>query len=137
LLVQNALKKLLKFGKVANFVGYDALNDFFPTYTLFPNPECDNRTCRDWVKKMMSISSEKEDVVAIAALPAVQHEDGDNWGIEVVDDVEKEVTKQVDVLYGSGLQHKYDATKEKVSKNDFVKVDDESVDDLAAALSGL
>lgn len=59
-LVQNALKQLLKFGSVSNFVGYDALNDFFPRYTLKPNPECDNRHCREWAVKRHGQSAEME-----------------------------------------------------------------------------
>lgn len=44
-LVQNALKYLLKFGQVSNYLGYNALLDFFPTMTLKPNDTCDNKYC--------------------------------------------------------------------------------------------
>ena len=44
-LVQNALKYLLKFGKVSRYLGYNALLDFFPTMTLKPNEECADSFC--------------------------------------------------------------------------------------------
>jgi ubiquitin-like modifier-activating enzyme 5 len=46
LLVQNALKYLLRFGKVSFFVGYSAISDFFPSYAMGPNQECGNSDCR-------------------------------------------------------------------------------------------
>jgi ubiquitin-like modifier-activating enzyme 5 len=45
LLVQNALKYMLKFGVVSDYLGYNALSDFFPQYTMRPNPTCDNADC--------------------------------------------------------------------------------------------
>jgi ubiquitin-like modifier-activating enzyme 5 len=44
--VQNALKRLLRFGKVSFYLGYSALSDFFPSYFMGPNPECSNNHCR-------------------------------------------------------------------------------------------
>ncbi|CAK5113915.1 unnamed protein product [Meloidogyne enterolobii] len=46
LLVQNALKFLLNFGQVTNFLGYNALVDFFPQETIRPNPLCEDKNCR-------------------------------------------------------------------------------------------
>merc|ERR1719353_435113 len=45
-LAQATLKHLLHFGEVSNFLGYDALGDFFPTYNMSPNPDCGNSWCR-------------------------------------------------------------------------------------------
>ncbi len=140
-MVQNALKKLLKFGTVANFVGYDALNDFFPTYTLRPNPECDNRKCRAAVSSHAEKATESS-VVATAVAAPVVHEDGNDWGIEVEDteepDAEQKRAQQLQQkLKGAGLEQKYDATKEKVAEGDLVQVGDESVDELSAALAAM
>merc|ERR1739844_658866 len=44
-LVQNTLKKLLKFGKVSHYLGYNAMEDFFPSMSLKPNPRCDDANC--------------------------------------------------------------------------------------------
>ncbi|CAG0901155.1 unnamed protein product, partial [Cyprideis torosa] len=46
LLVQNALKFLLGFGSASEYLGYNALNDFFPTWTPKPNPSCEDSHCR-------------------------------------------------------------------------------------------
>ena len=37
---------LLKFGTVTQYVGYNALSDFFPSWAMKPNPLCDNQDCR-------------------------------------------------------------------------------------------
>ncbi|KAG5509127.1 hypothetical protein JKF63_06136 [Porcisia hertigi] len=42
---QNALKYLLQFGEVSEYVGYDAMRDFFPRVELKANPECRNAVC--------------------------------------------------------------------------------------------
>eukprot|EP01012_Entosiphon_sulcatum_P039924 TRINITY_DN5344_c0_g1_i1.p2 TRINITY_DN5344_c0_g1~~TRINITY_DN5344_c0_g1_i1.p2 ORF type:complete len:381 (-),score=79.48 TRINITY_DN5344_c0_g1_i1:65-1207(-) len=44
-LAQNVLKYLLKFGAVTDYLGYDALQDHFPTLPLRPNPDCTNAWC--------------------------------------------------------------------------------------------
>jgi ubiquitin-like modifier-activating enzyme 5 len=44
-LVQNALKYLLKFGKVSHYLGYNALLDYFPTMCLKPNETCSDSFC--------------------------------------------------------------------------------------------
>lgn len=46
LLVQNTLKYLLDFGTVGYYLGYNALDDFFPTWPMKPNPSCSNNACR-------------------------------------------------------------------------------------------
>ena len=40
LLVQNTLKFLLDFGDVSHYLGYSALKDFFPQYSMKPNSAC-------------------------------------------------------------------------------------------------
>ncbi|KAH8620794.1 putative ThiF family [Trypanosoma vivax] len=44
-LAQNALKYLLNFGTVSEYIGYDAMRDFFPSVKIKANPECRNATC--------------------------------------------------------------------------------------------
>jgi len=46
-LVQNALKFLLHFGQVSHYLGYNAMEDFFPTMILKPNPNCDDTYCKE------------------------------------------------------------------------------------------
>lgn len=45
-LVQNALKYLLNFGDVSYYLGYNAMQDFFPKMILKPNPNCEDSYCR-------------------------------------------------------------------------------------------
>ena len=37
---------LLGFGQVSDYLGYNALSDFFPTMSLKPNEQCDDCHCR-------------------------------------------------------------------------------------------
>ncbi len=140
LLVQNTLKKLLKFGRVANFVGYDALNDFFPIYTLRPNPECDNARCREWATRVVAggwSAADEETGAATAPAAAVVHEDGNDWGIEMEAEEEPKIDSTKESI--PGLERNYDATREVARKEDLVRAGEEgeSLEDLAAALKGL
>lgn len=40
MLVQNTLKYLLGFGQVSYYLGYNAMNNYFPSDIVRPNPEC-------------------------------------------------------------------------------------------------
>lgn len=60
LLVQNALKRLLSFGKVADYVGYQALQDFFQLDSLKPNPDCSSNWCCERQKEWKEKEKEKE-----------------------------------------------------------------------------
>ncbi|KAH8303166.1 hypothetical protein KR059_002489 [Drosophila kikkawai] len=81
-LVQNALKYLLNFGEVSDYLGYNALNDFFPKMTLKPNPQCDDRNCLLRQKEFQARPKPvqvKEEVVSDEPLHATNE-----WGIELV-----------------------------------------------------
>ncbi|KAH9498774.1 Ubiquitin-like modifier-activating enzyme 5 [Bulinus truncatus] len=83
-LVQNVLKYLLGFGQVSYYLGYNALQDFFPTMRMKPNAQCDDSHCR----KQQQLFQERE-----AAKPKVEeetveelaavHEDNE-WSIEIL-----------------------------------------------------
>uniref|UniRef100_A0A6B2L6P5 Ubiquitin-like modifier-activating enzyme 5 n=1 Tax=Arcella intermedia TaxID=1963864 RepID=A0A6B2L6P5_9EUKA len=45
LLIQNVLKYLLEFGEVSDYLGYNALRNYFPSYTMKPNVDCSNKFC--------------------------------------------------------------------------------------------
>ncbi|CAF1315594.1 unnamed protein product [Rotaria sordida] len=83
-LVQNTLKYLLKFGRVSNYVGYNALEDHFLILTLKPNDDCDDSYCR---KRQLEIQLNP---IVIEENPQqttteVVHESNE-WGIELVSD---------------------------------------------------
>lgn len=84
MLVQNTLKYLLNFGEVSDYLGYNAMNDFFPRMSLKPNTQCDDRHCQERQKeyqarpKVIAEESVLEDDTPL-------HETNE-WGIELVDD---------------------------------------------------
>ncbi|XP_017770620.1 PREDICTED: ubiquitin-like modifier-activating enzyme 5 [Nicrophorus vespilloides] len=85
-LVQNVLKYLLKFGTVTEYLGYNALNDFFPTMSLKPNEQCDDTNCiirqkeyKEKVANTISIVEEEE-------IPDTPVHESNEWGIVLVDE---------------------------------------------------
>lgn len=84
LLVQNALKYLLEFGTTGYYLGYNALQDFFPSDSMKPNPECDNSFCvrRQHEYKEYLKTKPKEEKIVEEVKPVV-HEDNE-WGITLV-----------------------------------------------------
>ncbi|KMZ76214.1 Ubiquitin-like modifier-activating enzyme 5 [Zostera marina] len=96
LLVQNALKFLLKFGHVSPYLGYNALKDFFPTMSMKPNLQCSNNSCLDRQREYVSRKPErdaaakaKEAEMLSEAVETALHLDNE-WNISIVgdDDVE-------------------------------------------------
>ncbi|CAB1340694.1 unnamed protein product [Coregonus sp. 'balchen'] len=90
ILVQNVLKYLLKFGTVSHYLGYNAMQDFFPTMAMKANPTCDDRHCRkqqdDYKKKE---AERPKKVVEEVVEEEVVHEEND-WGIELVSEQTEE-----------------------------------------------
>lgn len=137
-LVQNTLKYLLKFGSVTYYLGYNAMQDFFPTMTMKPNPQCDDRFCvkqqQVYQEKLASMpkEEEKEDKEE-----EIVHEDND-WGISLVDESEdlREDTKLQDL--STGLQYAYTKpaeTNEEESKSENTEGGGEqNLEDLMSAL---
>ena len=84
LLVQNALKYLLKFGTVSHYLGYNALLDFFPTMQMKPNVDCDDVWCQKCQNRFQSEEKMKpvEPECEQEDEPSVENE----WGIEIVED---------------------------------------------------
>uniref|UniRef100_A0A0E0G712 Ubiquitin-like modifier-activating enzyme 5 n=1 Tax=Oryza nivara TaxID=4536 RepID=A0A0E0G712_ORYNI len=87
LLVQNALKYLLKFGQVSPYLGYNSLKDYFPTMEMKPNPQCSNPACVQRQSKPArdAAAKAKMEAEASAADECPVHLDND-WNISVVDD---------------------------------------------------
>ncbi|CAL4123263.1 unnamed protein product [Meganyctiphanes norvegica] len=87
MLVQNVLKYLLKFGKVSYYLGYNALEDFFPTMIVRPNPQCEDNWCRKRQTEFAAreAAKPKEEKKEEVKEEEVVHEDND-WGICLVDE---------------------------------------------------
>ncbi|XP_066919460.1 ubiquitin-like modifier-activating enzyme 5 [Clytia hemisphaerica] len=86
-LVQNTLKYLLKFGTVSYYLGYNAMQDFFPTMTMKPNPHCDESFClkRQQAYQEKLATQPKEEDVKETEEEEIVHEDNE-WGISLVDE---------------------------------------------------
>lgn len=88
-LVQNALKYLLNFGEVSYYLGYNAMQDFFPKMILKPNPNCDDKYCKERQQEYLlkpKLEPEDEEIVEDKPL----HEDNE-WGISLVDEEDQQV----------------------------------------------
>jgi len=142
ILVQNALKYLLGFGKVSNYLGYNAMADFFPLDTMRPNPECPNSFC---VKHQQIYQVKlKEEASKQVAQPVKEeskkpkHEENE-WGITVVSDsVEVKEQPQTSDHIPRGTEFSYTVEKPKVSAADTVQADDNvDLSDLMSQLKSL
>ncbi|KAH8276592.1 hypothetical protein KR044_004720 [Drosophila immigrans] len=142
LLVQNALKYLLNFGEVSDYLGYNALNDFFPKMTLRPNTQCDDRQC---LLRQQEFQARPKPVVVVeeAVSDEPLHASND-WGIELVAEdapaVEATTNKSADVA--TGLRLAYEAPdKEETSSTEAAvtttAASEASLDDLMAQMKSM
>lgn len=141
LLVQNSLKYLLEFGKVSPYLGYNALDDFFPTWSMKPNPDCDDKFCKerqlDFKKQqeLDKLKPTKETEILEVPEPSTENE----FGIEIVESHQEEDSG---LQVTRGLQFAY--SKGKTSVQDDVPIDsnvetveastEESIEELMAKL---
>jgi ubiquitin-like modifier-activating enzyme 5 len=120
-LVQNALKHLLNFGEISDFLGYNALQNFFPSYTMKPNPTCSNQDCvkasvahKEYLILNPPVIQQKEEDAK------VMHEDN-QWGITLESSSDMPLPSQTDLP--EGIQYKFevfDQTDRKIDWIDFV-----------------
>lgn len=93
LLVQNALKFLLRFGEVTNYLGYASKVDYLPKYTMRPNPECPSRYCRE-LQEFYSINPKRlKETIEEVKEDIGTHEENE-WGIVVEGGGEQETTEK-------------------------------------------
>ncbi|XP_067910539.1 ubiquitin-like modifier-activating enzyme 5 isoform X2 [Heterodontus francisci] len=92
LLVQNVLKYLLGFGSVSYYLGYNAMQDFFPTMAMKPNPNCDDRSCRHQQEEYKKKEATRPKQQLVEEDEQIVHESND-WGIELVSEMSKEELK--------------------------------------------
>lgn len=103
-LVQNTLKFLLNFGDVTYYLGYNALQDFFPTMTLRPNPNCDDSYCRQRQQEYQAKPKVEKPLVEIEDTKPL-HEDNE-WGISLVDESEHQEEEDTKLAH-PGLKQAY------------------------------
>ncbi|XP_037503932.1 ubiquitin-like modifier-activating enzyme 5 [Rhipicephalus sanguineus] len=140
-LVQNTLKYLLKFGTVSHYLGYNALQDFFPTMQMKPNSQCDDSFC---------IQRQKEYQVREAAKPPpepveeqkeeVVHEDNE-WGICLVSETpadEESCAKNTVPGLAPGIQLAYTVPgPQKVEDTEVAAESEQTLEELMAQMKSL
>lgn len=143
MLVQNTLKYLLGFGEVSDYLGYNALIDFFPRMTLRPNAQCDDQWCvrrqaefraKPVVERAQEVVEEREEL----------HEEN-LYGIELVADDQPtasiEITASTEARGEAvaGLRYAYDAPDRVVFDERAVeaKSDEVSLDELMAQMKSM
>merc|ERR1712020_204871 len=73
-LVQNTLKYLLHFGDVSDYLGYNAMTDFFPRMTMRPNADCDEFYCRDRQKNVYQSRRAKKETRSIITVSCIERD---------------------------------------------------------------
>ncbi len=160
MLVQNVLKYLLDFGQTSYYLGYNAMNNFFPSAIVRPNAEC---VCRPCVARQKEYQGEYKWSPQVWQSPeelarlnqAVTHEDNE-WGIECEstevennnnaddnnNDKKSTTNDDNETGIGKGLKFAY-AKKDNSSKSNnnegtsVVTDESQSLDDLMSQLEGL
>ncbi|KAM6338461.1 ubiquitin-like modifier-activating enzyme 5 isoform 1-T1 [Podargus strigoides] len=92
ILVQNVLKYLLNFGTVSYYLGYNAMQDFFPTMAMKPNPQCSDQNCRKQQENYKKKEAARPSQEVIEQEEEIVHEDND-WGIELVSEMSEDELK--------------------------------------------
>ncbi|XP_021061758.1 ubiquitin-like modifier-activating enzyme 5 [Mus pahari] len=142
ILVQNVLKFLLKFGTVSFYLGYNAMQDFFPTMFMKPNPQCDDKNCRkqqeEYKKRAAALPTQEAEPQEEAE---VVHEDNE-WGIELVSEVSEEELKNSSgpiPTLPEGITVAYTVPKKTEDSASEVTVEDsgESLEDLMAKMKNM
>ncbi|XP_038047137.1 ubiquitin-like modifier-activating enzyme 5 [Patiria miniata] len=138
LLVQNTLKYLLGFGSVTHYLGYSALQDFFPTMSMKPNPACDDSFCGKRQEEFQRKEALRPKTVEVVKEEEIVHESND-WGISLVDESSVDDLKtQPAPELASGLSYAYDKPDETTKDSDEVVADtDQSLDELMAQMKSL
>jgi len=135
-LVQNSLKFLLKFGKVSHYLGYNAMEDFFPSMRMRPNDQCDEYYCRKRqaeYQAMLAARPKVEEVVVVEE--AVVHEDNE-WGISCVEEDAGE--EQGSTALVSGVSLAYAPKAREVGEEGAVEENEgESLEELMAKMGKL
>lgn len=129
MLIQNTLKYLLKFGDVSYYLGYNALNDFFPQMRMRPNPNCDDRFClkrqEEYQSKLAESNLDNQQYQKKAETEEIVHEENE-WNISVVDESTNdsvgidptEVSKGIRFAYDKPDAHIDSAVSEKDAFDD-------------------
>ncbi|CAG5896028.1 unnamed protein product [Menidia menidia] len=139
LLVQNVLKYLLKFGTVSYYLGYNAMQDFFPSMTMKANPQCNDRHCRTQQGEYKKKEAERPKVEIVQEEEEVVHEDND-WEIELVaeeTDAELEAASGTVPDLPEGITVAYTIPAQDNTSGETVEETEQSLEDLMAQMKKL
>lgn len=136
------LKYILSFGEVSDYLGYNAMIDFFPKMSLKPNIQCSDRYCKIRQNEY-NARPKVEKVTETKADDAVVHSDN-VYGIELVseEDAEDEPsssTKFPSPNIATGLKLAYDApdTTTSATEPDTTTNDETSLEELMAQMKSI
>ncbi|XP_014603493.1 PREDICTED: ubiquitin-like modifier-activating enzyme 5 [Polistes canadensis] len=133
-LVQNALKFLLNFGDVTCYLGYNALQDFFPTMTLKPNPNCADNYCRQRQQEYQAKPKVEKPVEKITDTKTL-HEDNE-YGISLVEEYEEEEKEENVELVNIGLKQAY-TIEPTNSENEVANTSELSLEELMQQMKSI
>ncbi|KAL6254227.1 hypothetical protein P5V15_014845 [Pogonomyrmex californicus] len=136
-LVQNALKFLLKFGQVSHYLGYNAMEDFFPAMTLKPNPNCDDIYCKQRQKEYLARPQIQQKQTEIIEEKPI-HEDNE-WGISLIDEHSDQLDEKIHVST-PGVRHAYTMSTSTYATNTEQNVHEStepSLEDLIAEMKSI
>lgn len=138
MLVQNTLKYLLNFGEVSDYLGYNALIDFFPRMSLKPNTQCDDRYCR---QRQLEFNAKPKVIVVEELVVEGPLHDENLYGIELVaDDAPAEPTptsKATAEPLASGLRYEHEAPVVEDAPVPSENLSSVNLDDLMAQMKNL
>ncbi|XP_011496888.1 PREDICTED: ubiquitin-like modifier-activating enzyme 5 [Ceratosolen solmsi marchali] len=133
-LVQNTLKYLLEFGTVSHYLGYNAMQDFFPTMNLKPNTNCNDRFCRKRQEEFASKPKLEYCEECIEEKPL--HEDNE-WGICLIDESVPEDTNTKKYV-AEGLVQAYDLPNKNIDfESHAIDTCDQSLEELMSKMKSL
>ncbi|EMP31574.1 Ubiquitin-like modifier-activating enzyme 5 [Chelonia mydas] len=141
ILVQNVLKFLLNFGTVSYYLGYNAMQDFFPTMAMKPNPHCDDKNCRKQQEEYKEKTAAQPKQVVVEQEEEIVHEDND-WGIELVSEVSEEELHAAsgplpDLPKGITVAYTIPNKEENVVAGETVAESEESLEELMAKMKNM
>lgn len=141
-LVQNTLKYLLGFGDVTHYLGYNALQDFFPTMSMKPNENCDDRYCqRQQVEYKKREAARPKPVIEETKEEEVVHEDNP-FEIELLSETTYEELRasegaQPQLAAGLKVAYTVPAPEQGDQSNATVEVEGQSLEDLMNQMKSL
>ncbi|KAM9649317.1 ubiquitin-like modifier-activating enzyme 5 isoform 1-T1 [Morphnus guianensis] len=141
ILVQNVLKYLLNFGTVSYYLGYNAMQDFFPTMSMKPNPQCSDQNCRKQQENYKKKEAARPKQEEIEQEEEIVHEDND-WGIELVSEISEDELKAAsgpvpELPEGITVAYTIPNKEENLVTEETVAESEESLEELMAKMRNL